>query len=449
MGWPHRIGHRVVKIADIGGLIAPWEPARQIAAPDKLGQRARRRVTRFGCRVRAGMAHLPEPGPLHHRTQQRGGHDPGTEQIGRLGPRQPRLPIHRLRRGFGVWLGRGFGLRLGVGFGLRLWLRLGQRVISYVGLRVGGGVEGVVLGDDVDDGVSGRSVAGHPGAAVGVFASAGEGGAVGAGGERVRAPLIDGAGVGVADAVGRRFDVGFHQGGVGVVDPRPDGGDPGRVDRTAELHGLLRAGRHGAAHRPGIVFVDQLVDGLFGFLRRQRPPPGHPGGQLGVHRGHRFGVFDQRRAGDDGAHQQVAEQPVREQGRHLREPVAQRERRGWSDATPCPVLTLTAAASSAATAACGSIHHHFRSSGASPVRRLNSSAIAASLWAAALFSARAHPPAASTSSASVNDAKSGISGNERSNMLSNLPTAGDDPPPKRPAQAVPVDETTTVDNSSH
>ena len=103
-----------------------------------------------------------------------------------------------------------------------------------------------------------------------------------------------------------------------VVIPAGSIGEPNTTVSCAQR-------RHGAAHRPGIVFVDQLVDGLFGFLRRQRPPPGHPGGQLGVHRGHRRGVFDQSRAGDDGAHQQVAEQPGGEQRRHLGQPVAQRQ----------------------------------------------------------------------------------------------------------------------------
>ena len=54
------------------------------------------------------------------------------------------------------------------------------------------------------------------------------------------------------------------------------------------------------------------------------------------------------------------------------------------------------------------------------VRREKISAITANLRAPAAFSARAHPPAASTNAASVSDARSAISGNKPSNMISNL-----------------------------
>jgi hypothetical protein len=110
------------------------------------------------------------------------------------------------------------------------------------------------------------------------------------------------------------------------------------------------------------------------------------------------------------------------------------------------VLTLTAAPISAVTAACGSIHHSSRSPAGRPVRREKISAITANLRAPAAFSTRAHPPAASTNSASVSDARSAISGNDPSNMLSNLRNLADQNPHEKSAQPQPVDESPTVDN---
>ena len=72
-----------------------------------------------------------------------------------------------------------------------------------------------------------------------------------------------------------------------------------------------------------------------------------------------------------------------------------------------------------------STHHHSRSPAPSPVRRANISAITANLRAHAAFSARAQPPAASTNAASSNAARSAISGNAPSNILSKLPTTPD------------------------
>jgi hypothetical protein len=70
-------------------------------------------------------------------------------------------------------------------------------------------------------------------------------------------------------------------------------------------------------------------------------------------------------------------------------------------------------------------HHNSRSPAARPVRRAKISAIAASLRAHAAFSARAQPPAASTSAASLNAAESAISGNEPSNIISKVSTSTD------------------------
>ena len=95
----------------------------------------------------------------------------------------------------------------------------------------------------------------------------------------------------------------------------------------------------------------------------------------------------------------------------------------WDNANPW--LIPPAAPISAATAASGSTHQLSRSSAfVRPVRRQNSSAIAASFTAHAAFSARVTPPIASTKAASLSDDRSEISGSKASNMHSNLlPTA--------------------------
>src|SRR5215218_6869065 len=112
-----------------------------------------------------------------------------------------------------------------------------------------------------------------------------------------------------------------------------------------------------------------------------------------------------------------------------------------------PALTPSAAANSAATAASGSIHHNSRSPAGSLVRRVKISAITANLREPAAFSARTHPPAASTNSASVSDAKSETSGNDPSNMHSKLPPPGDVSEQISPVPPTPVDELATVDNA--
>ena len=166
-----------------------------------------------------------------------------------------------------------------------------------------------------------------------------------------------------------------------VVHPRPDGGDPagsiGQLTLTvSRAHAdTVRRTAPDRVCRPARRWPVR-------FSSRQRPPPGHPGGQLGVHRGHRRGVFDQR--GCRESDQQVAEQPGREQGRHLRQPVAQRHR-GWSDARHAGAaillgllrparrpLRLAGRSTTTVLLAVGS-----------PAAAVKSSAIAANLWAAA------------------------------------------------------------------
>ena len=116
----------------------------------------------------------------------------------------------------------------------------------------------------------------------------------------------------------------------------------------------------------------------------------------------------------------------------------------WASASPR--LVPSAAPSSTLTAPSGSIHQSCRSCALSrPVRRQNNSATAANLRALAADSARDHPLIASTRTASSTAAKSSISGSKPSNIHASLESARRRKPP---AQALPVDEITSVDNSA-
>ena len=91
-------------------------------------------------------------------------------------------------------------------------------------------------------------------------------------------------------------------------------------------------------------------------------------------------------------------------------------------------LMLAAAAASLSTAASGSTHHSSRSSAPSPVHRAKRLGHPGLLARTAAASARAQPPAASTTAASANAANSPISGNEPSNIHSDTFIATRDNP---------------------
>src|SRR6188508_2439359 len=62
----HRVGHGVIEVAELGGLVAAGEPTRQVAAADELTQGPRRGVARLrpgvaGVADRSGAGITPAP----------------------------------------------------------------------------------------------------------------------------------------------------------------------------------------------------------------------------------------------------------------------------------------------------------------------------------------------------------------------------------------------------
>jgi hypothetical protein len=70
--------------------------------------------------------------------------------------------------------------------------------------------------------------------------------------------------------------------------------------------------------RAGVVSADQHVDGLFGFVARQRSPPGGALGQVGVQKDHSVVVVDEVGAGHDRSDDALTDLSLRKQGGHQR-----------------------------------------------------------------------------------------------------------------------------------
>jgi hypothetical protein len=87
----------MVDVAELGGLVAVGESARQVATPDELVQRGGRAVPRLGWAAIARVAHLPYAGAASNQLGKPGrGHDApaGDERGGTFVLR---------RVGFRVW----------------------------------------------------------------------------------------------------------------------------------------------------------------------------------------------------------------------------------------------------------------------------------------------------------------------------------------------------------
>ncbi len=380
-------------------------------------------VARLGWGVGAGVADFADASPLQ---------DAGRAARWAGSRRRTRTPAateHGAGSGRGRWLA---GCRLG---GCSLAGRW----------RCGGGVDGFLVGHDVDDGVLGGRIAGGPPGSR-VAACAREGGAGdcwrrarrarrssvlrGSASHTLRAISLDAA---ARSARRRGRSAGAHM----LVVPATSEGDPNcTVSWQAPVR--LRRSAPGscsstsASMAASVLATDSAPQRVTRPARR-RPPRPSPS------------VGDQVGAPHDGAHQQIADHPGLEQRRHLGQPVAQRD----------PAVGLVQRHALADAERGGHLGGH-RGVGVhppqlalpgvrAPVRRAKISAITANLRAHAAFSARAHPPAASTNAASLNAARSAISGSEPSNIHSNLLSRRR---PKPPAQPLPVDETTTVDNSA-
>ena len=144
--------------------------------------------------------------------------------------------------------------------------------------------------------------------------------------QRIRAALRRGARVLLADPVNHLGQPPLQQGGIGGQQPTPQRRGAVHVVAVPDAEVPTARGDAGAPPRTGIVAFDECINGLFEFVRRQRPPSGARLGQTGIDERQRLGVLDELGAPGEHRHHPGGQLPLAVQGGHRRQAVAQGQR---------------------------------------------------------------------------------------------------------------------------
>lgn len=139
-------------------------------------------------------------------------------------------------------------------------------------------------------------------------------------------PLIQGAGIIQTHRFRHPPQPNHEQGGAGAGHPDRDGGDTGGGVAVIHRNPASALLVPHPAHRPGIMAIDEHIDGVLQLVVRQAGPPGdrHRRYAVGVDAGQRLRVGDQDGALHHGGHDGGGDLTAKEQFSESGEPVAHR-----------------------------------------------------------------------------------------------------------------------------
>ena len=294
------VGHRVVDVAEFGGLTTARESTCQVAAADEVRQCRRRTVTRFRLTL-TGVNDGTQFGKTaaNQIGQHAGRHGGSADDL--AGCRR----TGRRRAGPGLGEDLDEALTAGDLLAVAVFRSLTVHIAGF------GGVHHRRLRDDVDDhrrcrsAVGRRAIPGAAGACQGLVTG-------GQCSECVRPALLDGSRIVVADGVGQCSQAAIQQSGVRLMQLT---GEVGRSAPVVDLDVPPARLRLRASARIGVMALDDLIDGHLHGVHRQRPPTADGRGEIGVDRRQDIGVEGEQGAGDDQPDGPVVDGPGREDRR--------------------------------------------------------------------------------------------------------------------------------------